>query len=325
MSSTALTYFQAGIESTRGTAVAATKKIHALGGLPKEENNLFHVQQSRANWIKNQDAISTHRGIPSWGLELPAVAYDVLPWWLHLCLQGNVSAAGGPVYTWTFNDATTTDTLESATFEADDDAESWQIPFCMVNSWELSGKGGSGMTPVSAKFDLIGQQLTGGHTMTGSLTDADHEGNYLAFKNADLYIDDTAGGIGTTKISAALTEFSIKCANNLEPVWTGGSQYYSHVERAERAIEFMAVLKFNATMLAEFKNKYQADTARYLQLAIPGSGNLDFDFTMHTVMNTYEFKDEGAERRVAIMGESIYDATLGYGGQIVIANDSNTL
>lgn len=321
MSNTAETYFQAGIEATHGTPVAADRKIYALGSIPREGRQKEYVDQSRASYEQHYDAIETHSLVESWSLELPAVSFDDLPWWLQLAVKGGVTPTGAGPYTWTFNNASGSEDLDSATFEAADNVGAFQLPYAMVRSWEMTGEGGSGPSPVGMTFDLMAQKLTAGHTMTAALSERDLRGSYMAFKNTELFIDDTAGGIGGTELDAALESFTLSQDNRLTPRFLGGGNgYYEAHGREKSYLEFVAVLLFNSDTYSEFQTNFQGNVGRYVQLKNTG-GNDVMTVNLYTKLETFEFDDDGPTRRVALMGRSLYDPTLGYGWQIEIDND----
>lgn len=324
MSNVATTYWQAGIESEGGTAVAATRKLYAKAGVPSEGRPKEHIQQSRNTWDEYYDAVETHAHVPSILFEHPAANFNTLPWWLKLAAKGGVSPTGSGPYIATYNSAGTT--LDPATLEVRDETGSFQIPFAMCKSWEIAGKGGSGPSPVTAKFEFIGQKLTAGHTMTTGLSELDLRGHYMAFKNTKIYMDAAVGDIGDTEVAASLEEFSIKCDNKLDPRFTGGnSGYYSKVNREHRHVVITATLLFNAAMYAQYSAQFQANAGRFIQLKNAGTVNDLFTFNIYSKIETFEFPEDKGTRRVAIMGRSIYDPTLGYSWQAAVQNDVATI
>jgi len=79
---------------------------------------------------------------------------------------------------------------------------------------EMAGKGGQDSAGiVSVQFDLMGQKLTAGHTMTPALVDRDLRGNYMAFKNTKVYLDSVAGSLGSTGWDSPTTD------SGTEPTW----------------------------------------------------------------------------------------------------------
>lgn len=325
MSNVALTYWQAGLESTPGTGVAATKKIYEIGPIPQEERSKDYVAQSRQNFMANYDVVETDVMV-KWKMGMPILNYDDIAWWGELALKGSVSPSGAGPYVRVFNNAATSNNLKTATFEVSDGVGSFEIPYSMVNKWEIKGKGGNKDAGViSANFDLIGQKLTSGITMTAALSDRDLRGSYAPFQEATFLMNDSAGAIGTTEI-ATLMEFGIKGDNKIMPIFYGGdSGYYGAHTRDERFVEFMVKLKFDATSYSEFSSKFQANSGRYCQLKIYKSSNYSMLWNFYTKWDKFEFPQDGPTRTVALMGRSVYDATLGYDWQATLTNGVATV
>lgn len=329
MSNLAETRIQAGIETTPGTAVAADRIIYALAPVPEEVPGVEHVPQSRASYEQFYDMVETHRSIEGWTHEFEAVPFDDLVWWLQLAAKGGVTGvdqgAGSGPYLWTFDHTSGVDDRDTATFEIADNVGAFQIPYGICASWEIAGEGGTGPSPVTASFELLGQKVIPAHTMTAALSDRDLRGNYMLFKNTQLFLDDTAAAIGGTEIPS-LEAFSISMDNQLAPRFLGGDSGYYETHRFNKTfLEFSATFLFDADTYAEFQDKFQAGSSRYIQLKNTGSGNDLLTLDLHTKINTFEWPEDDGARQVAIMGQSIYDPTLGYGWQLAVQNDVQTL
>lgn len=321
MSEKARTRWQAAIEATPLTAIAADRMIYALAGIPEEQNNGVYIEQSRGDYEKNFDMVSDAKMVDGWKFELPGVAYDDWNYWGNLAHYNLSTPTGAGPYVWAWNGAATT-ALGSGTFEAADAVGAFQIPGAYCKSWELSGKP---KEPIKASFDMIGQRLTAGHTMTAALSDRDLRGNYALFQDAALYLDDTAGAIGGTEVAASLLEFSIKGNNQLEPVFTGnGGGYYSQVDRDDRYLELSFTLLFDAATYAEFSGDFQSEAVRFGRLRVTNSPDI-FDVNFHTKWEKYNWNNDGPTRKVTLMGQSIYDPTLGHSWEVEVTNGSATL
>ena len=323
MSAISETYWQAGIESTPGTPVAADRIIYALGPVPKESRPKEYVRQSRASYAENFEAVETHRLVESWPMNLPAVSFDDIIWWMQLAARGGVAGVGTDPYTWTFQGAESADDLDTATFEVADDVGAFELNYAMCKNWQITGKGGNNSAGViQAQFNMMAQKLTPGITMTGALSHRNLDGSYMAFKNTAVYLDDTAGAIGSTELQAALLEFSLKMDNKIVPVFPGNSSgVFATHRRDKRYLELMLVLLFNSDTYTEFQTYFQANDNRYLELVNTGSGDDSFTLRAHTKFETFEFPEDGPTRKVALLGRSIYDPTLGYDWWMQIQNN----
>ena len=319
MSHKDLTYWQAGIESTPGTPIAATRRLYEIGEIPEEKREKEYVPQARQNFIENYDAVEVSART-EFTLESPALSYNDLAWWAELFLKGGVSPTGVGPYVRVYNGAGATDDLKTATFEAADGVGAFQIPYAFGDAFEIKGKNGSKPGPVSAKWDLIGQKVTPGHTMTAALSERDLVGTYMVAQHATFFLDDAAGGIGGTEIGT-LMEFSIKMKNNTDPIFFGGdSLAYSAKRRENRYLEVMVKLLFDATSYAEFTSKFRTNAARFCQVKIANGVNNIAAWNMHTKFHAYAWPEDGPTRQVSLLGRSIYNPTLGYDWQLSLTN-----
>lgn len=324
MSHKALTYWQGGLEATPGTAVAATRRLYEIGELPEETREKEYVMQSRQNFIQNFDVVETSM-ITEFTLEAPVLSYSDLAWWAELFFKGSVSPTGSGPYVRVYNGAGATDDLKTATLEVSDGVGAFQIPYVMGAALEISGKNGSSPGPVSAKYDLIGQSVTPGHTMTAALAERDLVGSYMVAQQAQFFLDDAAGSIGGTEIGT-LMEFNLKLENNVEPIYFGGdSLAYGGKRRDERYLEIELKLLFDATSYAEFTDKFRSNAGRYGQLKISNGANNIAAFNFHTKFEAFAWPEDGATRQVSLLGHSVYDATLGYDWQLLLTNQIATI
>ncbi|MBK8990161.1 MAG: hypothetical protein IPM39_29540 [Chloroflexi bacterium] len=319
MSHKALTYWQGGIETTALTPIAATRRLYEIGEVPEEKREKEYVQQARQNFMQNFDVLETSAQT-EFTLEAPALSFNDLAWWAELYFKGGVSPTGVGPYVRTYNGASTSDDLKTATLEVADGVGAFQIPGVMGSKLEIKGKNGSKPGPVSAKYDLIGQKVTPGHTMTAALSERDLVGTYMVAQHAQFFLNDSAGSIGTTEL-ATLMEFSVKLDNKVETIFFGGdSLAYGGRRRDERYLEIMVKLLFDATSYSEFTSKFRTNAARYGQLKISNGANNIAAFNFHTKFDTFGWPEDGATRQVSLLGRSVYDATLGYDWQLALTN-----
>lgn len=320
MSTASLTRFQIGWETTRGTAVAATRPMYMQGELPQEERPPEYITQERGDFNEYHDSIQTHIKA---GWEAEGVFnYKEAPVWMKLALQGGIEPddVAAP-YLWSADSQSTSDDLDSITLEARDDVATVRMPFGMVDSWEIAGSDGKGPKAITHKMTFIGSKVEHA-TPTAAPTAIDLRGSYAHFTQARIYIDGTAGNIGTTEWSNALMAFSLKGENKLSPNYTGGgAMSYTSIGRGERHIEVMFDLLLNATLYSEWQNAFKGNTGRFGQLKFEGAGNDDFIFNFYTKWESNEFQRGDGTRRVVIMGKTQYDPTLGYAWQANLYND----
>lgn len=323
MSAVAETIFQAGLESAAGTAVAATRKLYGKAELPMEEDTIQTIQQSRDNYVANFDAVKTHTQA-KWSYE-EVLNFEEIVFWAQMFAKGSVTPTGAGPYVWTFNGVGSSDDLQVMTLEAADNVSQLQCPYGICKTWELAGSDGNGPKLVTFKTEYIFQKTDHMGSLT-SLSERDITGHYGAFANTALYLDDAAGGIGTTEIPA-LMAFTIKCDNKVQPNFPGNQNglYTSH-NRDKRYVEIMVDLLLDATTYTEFTDHYKDGDARFGRIRVGGLGNDQLDFDFHVARwHKFEPKASGSTRRVVLMAQSYYDATLGYDWQLAIQNDVSAL
>ncbi|MCL4867753.1 MAG: hypothetical protein KJ063_02195 [Anaerolineae bacterium] len=320
MSNVATTFWQAGLQAAIGTPVAATRKIYEAGPIPAEKRVKELILQSRTSFAKNYDAAETHVQVDKFQIK-GVLNYSDLAWWGETFLKGGVTPTGAGPYTRVYNGMATSDDLKPVTFEVADNVGAFRISDGLVSKWKIQGKGGSKPTLVEMSLDWLASRVTPGHTMTPALTDRDLRGTYAAFKQVQFYLDDAAGGIGTTEIGT-LMEFSIEGDNGQAPLYFGGDAgHYGAARRGERDVVFMVTLLFDATTYSEFSGKYQVNANRFGQLKFTGPSPLALTWNFCTKFETYEWPEDGPTRKVSLMGHSIYDPTLGYDWQATLIND----
>lgn len=320
MSATAETVYQMGIESTPGTAVAATRKIYSVAEMPVEIDATEQVMQSRDNYIANYDTLQTHREV-GWKNE-EVLNFKEFAWWAEFLAKGGVSPTGTDPYTRVYNGASSSDDLKTGTLECADNIATWEVPYLINKDWEISGADGNGPKPVMLKMNWIGTKKVS-TTLTGALSDRDLSGSYALFKNTALYLDDTAGNLGNTEVASALMGFNVKCDNKVQVNYPGntGGIYASH-NRDNRYLEITLDLLLNATTLTEFNDHFADGDPRFGRLGIAGAGddNLNIDFSI-AKWSKFEPKSSGPTRRVILMGQTAYNPTLGYDWQMTLINN----
>ena len=324
----ALERLQAGLESTRGTLVAATRRVYG------ERGNAFwdptvkkeFLSESMTSYIKNYRHVITEESgklsIPGW-----VTAAD-LPWWGQLFWKGGVAATGPTnttVYTYTFSPTSASDDLKTASFEAYSDTQNYQIPYCLGDKLEITW---AGSKPVMFSAELLGQQFTAA-AVTAAI--GDRTGlNALAGTTATVYIDNGGGTIGTTQ-TANVVGGKMTWQNSWMPViHNKGQLYYDDAVREARSMALELDIHFKDTVeLAALL----ADTERLIRVVFTGP------LITGSSPNTYEtatfnfygyhldaaFSANKAIRMVKMVSETQYDTTASTDWSVAVANGLSTL
>ena len=323
MSNRAQTAIQAALETTHGTAVGASKLIFAHAEFPQEVPNVVDIRKEKNDFNAIHDSVVTHKHVPDWQFTIPALHFDEMPFWFHLWLEGNVNAGGVGPYSWVFDSEAAM--LESATFEIGDGEAVLQVPYCMAKSWEITGAMGATPTPLTASCNLFGQKTDDKTTLTSTTPETAYVGGYGLAANTQLFIDDAHGDIGNTEWGT-LASFKLSMDNAITPDFFGGdSLLFTSHGRAERHLEFEAVVDFDSTAESEFFNKFRFNTKRFIQLKNTGSGNDILTVNLATKLHAYPFSSDGPKRRVGLFGRAHLDLDLAYAWQVTVQNDSNSI
>lgn len=313
---------QAGLEATRGTAVAATRKVYGQGnGASWFEPTVTKefVTESMGSYVKNYRHVVTGETAK---LTIPGhlTASDAA-WWGQLFWKGGVTAVNSAttVYTYTFSPTVATDDLKTATFEAHSDTQDYQLPFCLGEKFEITWAEGKA---VQFSSELMAQQYIP-QAITGAITDRTGL-NPLAGTTAKVFIDAGGGTIGTTQYNNVISG-KLTWQNMWMPITHNqGALFYDDAAREVRSLALELDIHWKDTQeLAALL----ADTERLIRVqftgpTIPGSTGsvpetIKADFYGFHIGAA--FSPNKAIRMVKMTGESQYDTTAGFDWQVACA------
>lgn len=307
----ALTGLQAGIETTRGTAVPATR-IAPLTATMKHVIERYYPQEDRNSFEDYFRSAQTKEHVEIGGATAWATFED-MPFWLSLFAKGGVTPSGyDGAYLWDFTPTSDADDLDTATFECFNDTTSWQIPFVVGNKIEIGWQRGQ---PVSLNMDFLGQTANV-QAKTGSLTQT--SGEDITDGLSACYIDTTT--IGTT-LAANVLSAKATIANGWEPIYTlSGTKYPNRFSRGNRRhAEIELVAQFDST--TEY-DAFVAGTTRKVEIRSSGSGSNSFAFQLYSGgWDTADFGRQGGIWTVSLKSSSTYDLTAGASWSASVVND----
>lgn len=324
----ALEKLQAGLEVTRGTPVAATKKIYAERG-----NAWFEHQVTREFLAENMGSyIEFYRHVDtavSGKLTLPAYLTGADAAWYGQLAWGSTAPTGptnSTVYTWTWSPATlsvASDTLKTATFEAYSDTQAYQLPFSLLDKFEITWQAGQAVRIAS---DFLCQQVLA-QGITGGLTDRTGL-NAIAGTTAKVWIDNGGGTIGTTQYNNVVSG-KITWQNNWQPIThLLGQLYYDDAIRLPRSVDLELDLHFKDT--AEFSqllgNGERLIRVQFSGPAITGSSPTTNETVICDFYGFYSgaaFSAGRAARMVKMSGKSQFDTSAGFDWRVQVQNGLN--
>jgi hypothetical protein len=253
---------QMGLESTRGTSVAADKKL--IGTLfATTDKPAYRPLDDRGSLAEFRRSVAVSQ---STRLRYEGDAtYEQLIHFLSMGLKGGVSPAStGSNRVWTFTPNLTSANSQNAyTFEFGDDQQEWECSFVMVENIEL------GVTldeVVSLRVDMFGQYATKS-TFT-SLSDP--VVNEIVANKLNVWIDGTYANLGSTAKDSLVVGATIRMSTGISPVkYADGSLDFSSFVEKRRHLEIDLDLLMNADGETEW-DAFSAQTDRAIRLKFTG-------------------------------------------------------
>lgn len=314
----ALSKFQAGLESVRGTAVAATR-IQPITGYLIENVKRDIIHEQRNSFIDNYRNFQTKRFVELRGLTT-SPTFEDLPWVCQSFLKGSVAGvlSATTVYTYTFTPTANADDLKTVTWEVGDDTQAFQIPFGIGDllSLEFIADGPAKMTA-----DYLGQKAVK-QAFTGALSDRVTEDINGALMS--VQIDTTT--IGSTSVTNVLAaKFTL--ANNWVQLWRldGGivpGDAYRKVRSAqlELTVQFNNTTEYDAFVTTPVERKVRLKVLGSVIAGSAGSVAKSLTIDWYGLWDTAPLADTNGIHTVKLIGTSMFDTTATTDFSVAIAN-----
>lgn len=201
---------QAGLESTRGTGVAATRKLYAQF-TPTYERPLADFMDQSGTYIDRHRVAYGRERVSFSAVDI--VTYEDLAWWSQLMIKGGVTGtvSGTTGYLYSFTPSLATDDLKSMTLEYGEPGNVYESTQVMVNSWTLRGDSDNDNEPGW----MLDVQLMGRDRTTSSYTTpmTERTTEVVLARGTKIYVDTTT--IGSTQVTGKLIDFSVTVDNGL--------------------------------------------------------------------------------------------------------------
>lgn len=273
MTSRVFTKFQYGKESTRGTAVAATKMLLAAPkAIPQDRTPVFIEDALGVRSRAVRSAIYQYLAEDT--LSIPDGYFQALPMFFSCGLKGNITATettgGQGDYLWTFLPSmTSANAPDTLTLEMGDDTQAYEIEYLFFKRYKIAFQvaQGADSSPVSIEADYTGRQVSTS-TFTGALSIPTV--TTMNGKLARLYKDTTWANRGTTELTSVLRGGEIEIITGVHPKFFGdGNQYFS--THGESWIEAMLTLDLERSAAADtLWDEMRALTAKAYSIKING-------------------------------------------------------
>jgi hypothetical protein len=266
------------------------------------------------------------------------VAFDDLPWLLTPSVHGGVTATGGgAAKTWAFqidSDTPSATPLGYITEQWGDDVlTDWHQGIGGIIE-ELTVTGDVGGGPLQASFKMrFAKALGTGYTdyqesgtVPNTALSIDDTPAWVYLDDCELFIDDTAGGIGVTKISDALETLRLVVRNiiDIKSPANGSNTRFTAQAFARARMEIELALTFAKTTQTVGENSEADDwlqtaaTKRFVELRftspeiITGSTPYSWVVRIPLFYTTREDGENGNNTRVTLTGTAKTDSTLTY-------------
>jgi len=259
---------QLGLESTKGTAVAATAQWRGPG----------EFTDGREVVIPDEDVgylVAVDRGYSpkvAAGFELQEVpaTFEQIAYPFSAGLADVVSGAanGGTTngYKYAYTAPTTAlPTTKAYTFEAGDNQQAYEYEYAACKEINLSGKSGEPIMLSSSWFARQESKCT----FTAELTPPTVE--EILFQRGKIYCDAVGGTLGSTQLTNTWLAFNLKILTGLQPVFTGdGNLYYSFDKCIGPTITGSLTFEHDTVGVAR-KDDFVALTAKKFRMLFLGS------------------------------------------------------
>jgi hypothetical protein len=258
---------QLGLETTAGTAVAATALWRGLGTIEDQLETVFPEED--IGYLSGVDRTYIPKVLAALSMDDTPATFEQLPYLLSAGVQDTVSGSAdgsgsGKIYSYVMP-TTAAQTLKTYTLEGGDNQQAEEFAYAFVESFKLSGKGGEALM-MSAEWK--GRQVSPTTFTTSPALPAVEE---ILFSKGLLYIDTAGGTIGTTTKSNTLLGIELSVTTGIVPVFSAdGELYFSFTKTIEPEAMLSITFEHETTSVAE-KVAWRAGTARQIRLKWQGS------------------------------------------------------
>lgn len=268
------------VEGTVGTAEAAVERLPGL--LTFESGEVIHWPQYDRNSLAlyhDDDEIVAKAPKYTWSGDLN---HRHANWLLAMAICGNVtpsqpSAVDQPLaYLWEYlldqdgkNTPDATNGIDTFTLEYGDDDDAWETAFLFATRLQLQG-GPDGVVTFSENLMGSGQEDS---TFTAALSEVATQ--LFPFNLAEIYIDDTWAGLGSTQKTGLLRGFTWGLDTMFVPFPTAdGSLKFGQLSESPKAPTLTPVFKWGTEAIAQRAN-YDTRDIVFIRLKFLGQTELD--------------------------------------------------
>ena len=331
----ALSGMQRGIETTSGTAVAATAIQPLLGGWLHEVVERQFPEEQRYSLIAAYRNFAVKNFVELSGITI-APTFTDLAWWGSLFWKG--LATGSPrkpagvlsastVYTYTHTPTVGSDDLNTATLELGDDTQNFQVPYVIGDNIALTWAPNTGLT---CSMDMLGQRAVPASKTAALSVVGDEDINGAL---ATISVDTTL--MGSTSVNT-LVSANVRWANSWSQEFVLDGNLYPRGAHRGRVKQVMIDATFLFSSATEYTSIYQnsgVGTPRKTRITnlgtvIAGStGSIQRSLAVdvYCVWQDAQFDTINGQRACKFSGIAQYDLSATHDQQVVIKNALATI
>jgi hypothetical protein len=258
MGERAFAFLQGGLESSKGTAVEATRILMARVTSTNFNQPRAFVEEDRGTLV---DAARFNAGIKDYTFTITAegVSFEQLGWFLETASKGNVAPStintAAKRYVFSPNTITTGDDLQAATFQLGDDTQGYQSTYCEATSWSFgfSALAVGQAAPVTATFNYTAQSFAS-NTKTAGLSTPSPVTSILGTTGTWAIGTNAQAFSALPTVSGELRAFQFNSDNQLgRKVFVGDPNLtYSNIGRGRRISTFTATFEGDSNGVTRF-------------------------------------------------------------------------
>lgn len=316
---------QLGRETTAGTAVAATSIWRGPATDIADDSKHEHAEEDVGVLVPTDREYIPQKGaslaIPETELTFEQV--------LHVLEAGILTATpsgtGPYVRTYTFPTGTTPNTIKTYTLETGNKVagDGHEMEYGFVKDFSLSGSAGEAWK-ISSSW--IGRQKST-TTLTGALSLVTVE--EALFGKTSLYIDASAGTVGTTQKTGVLSAASINVTTGVVPVWTpDGLLYFAKHKfvKPEITFSFTLELENDSGVVAAQRAAWVAKTLQLFQLKIAGASTSEIKINLAGKYTSFgEYNNADGDTTIEASGKAYYSSTDSLFTSFIVTNSVATV
>ena len=315
MGDTLLKVAQIGLEATRGTAVAATRKFYAKSIELDQDDGIDVNKQAGTGTYHHRRGVK--KGLIEAGskITMPLDVRQILEFF-QMAIKGGVTGAQQATttaYLWDWAPTLATDDLKSATLEHNDSNKQWEMPFSMID--ELTIKGAASNDEVEVEVSLFGKSKDEA-ALTGAL--AEFTIYPIQGWEAKLFIDALGATAFTTNKVGTLIDYEWKVKNNLARKYFGdNTRSLSKISRGDVEVDLSLTLETTTDANIEFSN-YRSGTERLIGLELGNNRVIEGAYKEYVrlatpgVYTAAKLDEDNQTTVWKIEGKNLYDATNAY-------------